>query len=358
MLNIIKRLCNTGLTESEYNEIYEDLQISNRKRLCIFSIISSAILFLMIIIAFIGSVVFNDWVAYRNLLTYIITFVLVVGIFLYAKYSKKNILPAMYFFSGIILTFGIIIGTISNPENTSGSYFALLLAVPMLFVDKPIRSDVMIIISNIIYIPMAIFLKPQSTWQSDLINGIVFGIISIIISSFMMKIKLSEFKNIKLISRLANLDTMTGVFNRNNYEQKLKEFNPAGAQNCFCIYADANGLHELNNVKGHGAGDEMLIFIAKTLRESFEDSDVFRLGGDEFMVFGVNKTEHQINNIVDEAHKKIMSAGYSVSIGLVYQEYASSNMESIVKCAETKMLKNKQQHYEQMGIDRRYSLHV
>ena len=30
-----------------------------------------------------------------------------------------------------------------------------------------------------------------------------------------------------------------------------------------CVYIDANGLHELNNERGHEAGDLMLRFVAE-----------------------------------------------------------------------------------------------
>ena len=32
-----------------------------------------------------------------------------------------------------------------------------------------------------------------------------------------------------------------------------------------CVYIDANGLHELNNERGHEAGDLMLRFVAESL---------------------------------------------------------------------------------------------
>ena len=35
------------------------------------------------------------------------------------------------------------------------------------------------------------------------------------------------------------------------------------------IYIDINDLHELNNTKGHKAGDEMLQYIAEVMRKQF-----------------------------------------------------------------------------------------
>ena len=55
------------------------------------------------------------------------------------------------------------------------------------------------------------------------------------------------------------------------------------------IYIDVNGLHELNNRLGHAAGDEMLRFVAKACVERFPKADVFRLGGDEFLIISENE---------------------------------------------------------------------
>ena len=52
-----------------------------------------------------------------------------------------------------------------------------------------------------------------------------------------------------------------------------------------CVYIDANGLHELNNERGHEAGDLMLRFVAESLMEQFPKGSLCRVGGDEFVVF-------------------------------------------------------------------------
>ena len=51
-----------------------------------------------------------------------------------------------------------------------------------------------------------------------------------------------------------------------------------------CVYIDANGLHELNNERGHEAGDLMLRFGAESLMEQFPKGSLYRVGGDEFVV--------------------------------------------------------------------------
>ena len=47
---------------------------------------------------------------------------------------------------------------------------------------------------------------------------------------------------------------------------------------------DLNGLHALNRDVSFEAGDEFIQKVANELKEKFEDSIIFRIGGDEFMV--------------------------------------------------------------------------
>ena len=49
------------------------------------------------------------------------------------------------------------------------------------------------------------------------------------------------------------------------------------------IYLDLNGLKQLNDGKGHAAGDAAILKVAKILAANVRESDIVgRLGGDEF----------------------------------------------------------------------------
>jgi diguanylate cyclase (GGDEF)-like protein len=70
----------------------------------------------------------------------------------------------------------------------------------------------------------------------------------------------------------------------NNYVDALsglpeKDVQPAGV-----IFADLNGLKRVNDSKGHEAGDVLLRNAASALRELFDAEQIFRAGGDEFVV--------------------------------------------------------------------------
>jgi diguanylate cyclase (GGDEF)-like protein len=54
------------------------------------------------------------------------------------------------------------------------------------------------------------------------------------------------------------------------------------------INLDLNGLKTVNDSEGHAAGDQLLVHAAETLTKVFYSEDVFRTGGDEFVVIAGN----------------------------------------------------------------------
>lgn len=70
----------------------------------------------------------------------------------------------------------------------------------------------------------------------------------------MMSLKFQRFLYARKVTILSETDLLTGLFNRNSYERKLKVYSSMCNQVFACIYVDVNGLHEINNTKGHVAG--------------------------------------------------------------------------------------------------------
>ncbi|MBQ7502986.1 GGDEF domain-containing protein [bacterium] len=91
-------------------------------------------------------------------------------------------------------------------------------------------------------------------------------------------------KQDKLI-RLSELDQMTGVNNRISGEHKIRNLINSGIGGMFMML-DADKFKSINDNFGHFAGDQVLIAIAKSMKQAFRNNDVlFRLGGDEFAAY-------------------------------------------------------------------------
>ena len=87
---------------------------------------------------------------------------------------------------------------------------------------------------------------------------------------------------------MANRDALTGVKNKRAYvqaeieldEQISKKNNPPFA----VAVCDVNGLKQVNDTKGHKAGDDFIRSACTIICNNFKHSPVFRIGGDEFAV--------------------------------------------------------------------------
>ena len=90
------------------------------------------------------------------------------------------------------------------------------------------------------------------------------------------------------IASLAYSDPLTGLANRASLVPSLEQaVQRARRRNgkIAVVFLDLDGFKEINDARGHDAGDALLIQVATRLREHLRSSDLIaRLGGDEFLV--------------------------------------------------------------------------
>lgn len=152
------------------------------------------------------------------------------------------------------------------------------------------------------------------------------------------------------LKEVSFLDATTGLQNRAAYSSYLQtaKFDEAGQ--LAVVFIDVNGLHELNNTKGHKAGDAMLQLVGRYCTEQFPQAQVFRLGGDEFLLI-IQRMEHcKVTEGMEELDRRVQAAGYSIAYGVEFRR-SCFNLEDMTNCADNKMLGAKAEHYKQ--FDRR-----
>lgn len=339
-----------GLTAEEYKSIVPQKRKENYKRLKTFSLIG--------VIGF-GAVavlnLFTGGFASSNQLYYGITalemlIVYLLIIFVVPKHDKL-VMPLTYFFIAILNFFAISVALL-HPDIPAVSIFVFLLAVPLLFVDRPIRMMNIIILIGVIFCLLVRREKPPEVAEVDIWNMITFGFVTIVVNLFLMRFKVRALYESKMVVYLSETDVLTGLKNRNQFEKMLQNYQHAFENNLICIYADVNGLHELNNSEGHEAGDKMLIFVARSLMDKFGTIDAFRVGGDEFIIFQCDRDRDATFSNIDELNSKFKENNYHVSFGVVEATEKGLEMEELVKDAEKEMYDAKRRYYEESGKDR------
>lgn len=143
----------------------------------------------------------------------------------------------------------------------------------------------------------------------------------------------------RTLYRLANFDSLTGVFVRRRFfEEAEKELaRSIRYKKQFAIFMiDVDNLKEINDTFGHQAGDAVLKALAKALKARLRKSDIFgRYGGDEFSMVLVEidylnsmlmaeSFISMVRNLEIPFHDRILKT--TVSIGVMFFKGVESDM--------------------------------
>ncbi len=127
-------------------------------------------------------------------------------------------------------------------------------------------------------------------------------------------------------------DALTGLPNRVLFLERLAQSVEAAARRSIhsaVLFIDIDRFKSVNDIAGHAAGDQLLIGVARRLREVLRPADtVARLGGDEFVVLCENLYDVQkeavaiAERICETVSQPFSAAGNelftSASIGLAF----------------------------------------
>ena len=156
----------------------------------------------------------------------------------------------------------------------------------------------------------------------------------------------SEIANNKFIDQLKALnkvDLLTGTMNRNAMNSRLSEIEGAVTCGMGVIFADMNGLKYVNDHYGHATGDLLLKNAAMILQSTFTGDEIYRVGGDEFLILARNTDEAGMREKIMEIKKKAelfdhvsFAAGYSL---------LNSDIQKSLSEADARMYKDKEECY-------------
>lgn len=157
----------------------------------------------------------------------------------------------------------------------------------------------------------------------------------------------NEMKKLKVLHKLQKLsiiDSLTHVFNRNEYINEVERFKQEPKTKVGTAFIDLNELKTVNDKLGHDFGDRLIIRTAEILNKVFPKA-VYRIGGDEFVVVEKGVDEEDFNKQLKMLHHLLgLEKTLKLSIGSVW-ELAPENIEGLVTKADQAMYKEKHIYY-------------
>jgi diguanylate cyclase (GGDEF)-like protein len=146
----------------------------------------------------------------------------------------------------------------------------------------------------------------------------------------------------------ASTDALTGLYNHRTFHDRLREeVMRASAEHdtVALVMLDMDDFKKVNDVYGHGVGDQLLLQVADVLRASVRGSDIVsRIGGEEFAIVVPSGDVRSAIGLAERVGEQlgrleVEAAGrVTVSTGVAVGPEHAANPRELVACAEAAMM--------------------
>lgn len=167
------------------------------------------------------------------------------------------------------------------------------------------------------------------------------------LTTFFLASELANYQMVQQLQIMSTMDLLTGVFNRNAMNTRVDSIcqSACGRHSIGVVFADLNGLKQVNDNEGHVAGDQMLKKAAEILKKHFPDNEIYRAGGDEFMIIAIGLSERELARRVQKLHDVTeLPEGVSFAVGS-YHDETSGDIRRAMRAADERMYEDKQRYY-------------
>ncbi len=145
---------------------------------------------------------------------------------------------------------------------------------------------------------------------------------------------------------LSTHDSLTGLYNRVYFDAEMKRLAASREFPVSVIVADVDGLKNVNDTKGHDAGDKLIQLTALAVLSIFRAADVVsRIGGDEFAILLPNTDLQTAQDAVDRIKATFESGdtkqlGGGLSLGIA-TAFSGDELVAALKTADERMYLDK-----------------
>lgn len=118
-----------------------------------------------------------------------------------------------------------------------------------------------------------------------------------------------DITNEKLLAQLYITDPLTKLYNRAHFDEVINfivQHQRKADVDFVLVIVDVDHFKSINDTYGHQVGDEALVSIAKTLKNSLRENDLIaRWGGEEFVIMLKNATLDEAKTIIEKVRNNV-----------------------------------------------------
>ena len=172
------------------------------------------------------------------------------------------------------------------------------------------------------------------------------------LSTFFIAAEISNYLLVDKLRIMSSVDLLTGVYNRNAMNTRIDEIVNGGKHKkaTGIIFTDINGLKYTNDHEGHNAGDRLIRSAAELIRKHCPDAEIFRAGGDEFMIIVNDTPKDKFENMVESL--KSPENGVYLAVGSYFNS-DQLDVRTAMHIADEQMYIDKERYYKQFPDHRR-----
>lgn len=173
------------------------------------------------------------------------------------------------------------------------------------------------------------------------------------LSTFFIGAVIANHQLLDKLETMSMYDMLTDVKNRNAMNNRTDVLEAGFIGGIGIVVTDLNGLKEVNDRLGHTAGDKLLIKAASLIKATFGDCEIYRAGGDEFVILCPDITEDELERRTEELRSLTsQTPDVRIAIGSHYCT-GSADIRRSMQIADEKMYADKQLYYRQHPDKRR-----
>ena len=170
------------------------------------------------------------------------------------------------------------------------------------------------------------------------------------LTTFFVASEVANHVLVEQLRTLSSVDLLTGTMNRNIMNNRVDRV-IAGKdileEPYAIVFTDMNGLKRLNDTEGHNAGDDSLKQAAAILTDVFYDGEVYRVGGDEFMVIACKiepeEVEARVASLIAKANA---TENVRFAVGISHSKDEPDILKGM-RTADKRMYEDKKRYYEE-----------